>query len=104
MHIDPTVSNLILGALAVIFSFFLKKHINSASDKNKALTYAQIAGDIVSLIIQNNQNLPWRTVMEDAVAQIQQQISDITPEIAKRVVAGALYDKGVIALKVEAGK
>jgi Na+-transporting NADH:ubiquinone oxidoreductase subunit NqrB len=101
---DSTISNLILGALALVFSFFLKKHINSASDKNKALTYTQIAGDIVSLIIANNPNLPWRTVMEDAISQIQKQIQDIDPEIAKRVVAGALYDKGVIALKTEAGK
>ncbi len=104
MHIDPTISNLILGALALVFSFLIKKHINTASDKNRALTYAQIAGDIVSLIIANNPDIPWDKVMSDAIAQIQAQISDITPEIAKRVVAGALDDKGVIALKTEAGK
>lgn len=104
MHIDPTVSNLILGALAIVFSFFVKKHINSATDKNRAIKYAQIAGDIVSLIILNNPNWPWEQVMKDAIAQIEAQIADITPEIAKRVVAGALYDKGVIALKTEAGK
>jgi len=104
MHIDPTVSNLILGALAIVFSFFVKKHINSTTDKNRATLYTQIAGDIVSLIVLNNPNLPWQEVMKDAIAQIRAQIADIPEDVAKRAVAGALYDKGVIALKTEAGK
>lgn len=103
MHIDPTVSNLILGALSIVFSFFLKKHLNSVTDKNRATLYTQIANDIVSLIILNNPTLPWDQVMKDAITQIQQQIADITPAIAKRVVAGALVDKGVIGAAKEVG-
>jgi len=96
--VDPIISTTIQGVIGLVLAVIglkLPSWLNSAKKKNQAQEWLAIANGVVSLILINNPNLAWRTVMQNAIDQLQQQIDGLSPEIAKRLVADALYSKGV---------